>query len=111
VPALSISQNTNVRTYPVLFRRVKETLLEGQRRIEAEKVFTYWDTGRLIQAHILENRDRAEYGGEVIARLSDDLHIEISTLHRCVRFYQVYPKVGRGPQFSWSHYRWILCSR
>jgi hypothetical protein len=52
--------------YQGLLRKVKATLIEGQQRIEAERVRTYWETGRLIHGHILKNKDRAEYGAGVI---------------------------------------------
>ena len=50
----------DVTTYPALYRRVKETLLDGQRAVEQQKVRTYWEAGRLIQTHILRNKGRAE---------------------------------------------------
>jgi len=83
----------------------------GQRRIEAQKVRIYWETGDLIHAQIKKNRNRAEYGAEVIRRLAEDLKVEDSTLHRCVRFAQTYPRsriVGGRPQFSWTHYRKLI---
>ncbi|MGE0269280.1 MAG: DUF1016 N-terminal domain-containing protein [Candidatus Omnitrophota bacterium] len=98
-------------TYKSLFQKVKQTLILGQQKIEAEKVKIYWETGNLIQTHIKQNKDRAEYGTEVVQRLSKDLGIEISTLHRCVRFVQTYPRlkiVGGRPQFSWTHYRKLI---
>jgi len=98
-------------TYKSLFQKVKQTLILGQQRIEEEKVKIYWETGNLIQSHIKQNKDRAEYGTEVVKRLSRDLGVEISTLHRCVRFAQTYPRlkiVGGRPQFSWTHYRKLI---
>jgi endonuclease YncB( thermonuclease family) len=111
MPASLIPQKINVRTYSALFRRVKETLLEGQRSIEAQKVRTYWDTGRLIQTHILQNNGRADYGANVMVRLSDDLDVSKDVLHRCVKFYGLYPdlrKVATSPQLRWSHYQELI---
>ncbi len=107
----NVSVTTNVATYPALFRRVKETLLDGQHRIEAQKVQTYWDTGRLIQAHILQNKDRAEYGTEAVNRLSEDLSVSASVLRRCVQFYQTYPdqkKFAAQRKFTWAHYQQLI---
>ena len=42
-----------IKTYAELKKRVQETLLLGQEKIEREKVRTYWETGRLINHHIL----------------------------------------------------------
>src|ERR1019366_8589481 len=43
------------KTYAELKRRVEEALLTGQRRVEAARVLTYFETGRLINAHVLLN--------------------------------------------------------
>jgi endonuclease YncB( thermonuclease family) len=107
----SVVRNSDVRTYPALFRRVKETLLEGQRRIEAEKVRTYWETGRLIQTHILQNKDRADYGAEVMARLADDLELNSRILYYCTQFFDKYPRLpilNARSKFTWTHFRELL---
>ena len=94
--------------YKTLLNKVRETLIEGQQRIEQERVRTYWETGRVIRADILKHKDRAEYGGEVLDHLADDLDIKVRLLQYCVQFAKVYPRlpiVHRGAQFSWSHYR------
>lgn len=70
-------------TYAELRRGVEATLLTGQREIEQAKVRTYWETGRLIDAHVLQNKDRADYGSKTIQRLADDLKVHRSVLQRC----------------------------
>lgn len=40
MPSPALTPSPDVAAYPALFRRVKEALLEGRRRIEAEKVRT-----------------------------------------------------------------------
>lgn len=101
----SLSQSS---VYQTLLARVRETLLDGQKRIEAEKIRTYWQTGKLIHEHILKNQNRAEYGGEVVVRLSQDLNVDKTTLHDCIQFAKSYPnlQIVRGrEQFKWSHFR------
>lgn len=98
-------------TYPLLLKRVRETLIDGQRRIEAERVRTYWETGRIIYVDILKHKDRAEYGKDVMERLEKDLEVDLSTLQRCVQFAKIYPRLpnsARGRNFSWSHYRHLI---
>ncbi|MGE0268152.1 MAG: DUF1016 N-terminal domain-containing protein [Candidatus Omnitrophota bacterium] len=98
-------------TYKTLFQKVKQTLILGQQRIEAEKVKVYWETGRLIHAHVLKHADRAEYGAEVVLRLAKDLNVDRTVLNRCVRFAEKYPRlpIGAGRhQFTWSHYRKLI---
>lgn len=97
--------------YTALLSKVKKTLIEGQQRIEQERGRTYWETGRVIYADILKHKDRAEYGGEVLRDLADDLDVDLSLLQRCVRFAKAYPRLpisaGR-PKFKWSHYRELI---
>ena len=50
-----------VASYAALRHKVKETLLLGQQKIDQAKVRTYWETGRLIDQHILQQKERAEY--------------------------------------------------
>lgn len=98
-------------TYKSLFQQVKQTLILGQQKIETEKVKVYWETGRLIYAHVLKHADRAEYGAEVVLRLAKDLNIDRTVLNRCVRFAEKYPRlpIGAGRhQFTWSHYRKLI---
>jgi endonuclease YncB( thermonuclease family) len=97
--------------YKPLLNKVKQTLILGQQRIEAEKVRTYWETGRLIHADILKHARRAGYGAEVIKRLARDLNIHPRLLHRCVQFAKAYPRrpiVSARTQFTWAHYRELM---
>jgi hypothetical protein len=97
--------------YQGLLRKVKETLIEGQQRIEAERVRTYWETGRLIHGHVLKFADRAEYGAEVVANVARDLNVDRSLLTRCVQFAKRYPQlpIGAGRhKFNWAHYRQLI---
>ena len=56
------------RTYAELRSSVQGALIAGQRDIERAKVMTYWETGRLINEHILLNSARADYGAQVFSR-------------------------------------------
>lgn len=97
--------------YPSLLKKVKEALIEGQRRIESERVRTYWETGRIIHGHILKHADRAEYGAQVMMHLAQDMDVDKSQLNRCVQFYTKYPRlpiVGGRQQFTWTHYRKLI---
>jgi hypothetical protein len=61
------------RTYAELRRRVEAALLVGQRKIEEARVRTYWETGRLIDQHLLLHKERADYGAQVVPKLARDL--------------------------------------
>ena len=97
--------------YSALLKRVRETLVEGQARIEAERVRIYWEAGRHIHVYILKLADRAERGAEVFKRLENDLKIDLSVLQRCVQFYKTYPKFPYSAgqrNFNWSHYMKLI---
>jgi endonuclease YncB( thermonuclease family) len=98
-------------SYEALVKSVRSALIEGQKRIEAERVRTYWETGRLINEHVLKHKDRADYGARVIADLARDLHVDRSQINRCVRFYKQYPALpigGARPKLGWTHYRKLI---
>ncbi len=117
--------------YAELKARVREALILGQQRIEAAKVITYWRTGWYIRTHIKLHAGRAEYGARVVERLSRDLEVHKSVLHRCVQFVERLPKLlvtdapivaGRrqssqrfassldhpAVRLTWTHYRALL---
>ena len=116
--------------YAELKARVREALILGQQRIETAKVTTYWRTGWYIQAHLKLHAGRADYGAQVMGRLGRDLQMDVSVLHRCVRFVECLPRLfdpakivaarpqsawpadvtanaGR-PLLTWTHYRTLL---
>ncbi|MDP2653495.1 MAG: DUF1016 N-terminal domain-containing protein [Candidatus Omnitrophota bacterium] len=106
----STIKSSSSDAYAALVLKVKKTLVEGQQRIEQERVRTYWEAGRLIHAHILKY-ERARRGQETVKRLAQDLGVSDTVLHRCVKFVQKYPdprKVATWPLFSWSHYRTLI---
>ena len=79
-----------------------------------------WLIGYRIAEEELGNEDRAEYGAEVIKRLSKELTIKYgkgydrSNLYHCLKFYKAFPEiidtVCRQSQIrlTWSHYRTLL---
>ncbi|MBP9854776.1 MAG: thermonuclease family protein [Candidatus Omnitrophica bacterium] len=97
--------------YQPLLKQIKKTLLDGQARIEAERVRTYWETGRIIHTHILKNKDRADYGAQVVKQLGADLGYNVRILQYCLQFARTYvrpPIVNGRAQFKWTHYRELL---
>ncbi len=77
--------------YQGLLARVRETLILGQRRIEALKAGTYWDTGFYINEHLRRNEARAEYGKQVFLKLSRDTGFHVRVYERCARFAEKFP--------------------
>jgi endonuclease YncB( thermonuclease family)/plasmid stability protein len=102
----------NLAVYPVLLKQVRLTIHKGKQRaqdaVEREKVRTAWETGKLIQRHILLNQNRAKYGTQVIKKLSRDLEISERELYYMVEFFRTNP-ILRGPaKLSWSHQQALL---
>ncbi|OGX11928.1 MAG: hypothetical protein A2351_02565 [Omnitrophica bacterium RIFOXYB12_FULL_50_7] len=100
-----------VSTYAALRKKVEETLLLGQQRIEEAKVQIYWNTGRYINEHVRVNDGRAEYGKKVVLRLSGDLEIDDSVLRRCAEFANLFPDYkicAARHKLTWAHYRALI---
>ncbi len=104
-----LRRNTNLAlNYTELKRRVQQVLLTGQKNIEQEKVRTYWETGKLIQSHILANKNRADYGKQVLNNLAEDLEISDSVLRRTVQFFEAFPISAPARKLTWAHYCEVL---
>jgi endonuclease YncB( thermonuclease family) len=87
---------------------VADVIIKGQREAELAKVRTYHETGRLISAHVMNHRGRADYGSQAVARLSADLKIDRSVLQRCVRFALTIPNWATWPNLAWAHFRVLI---
>ncbi len=107
--AVLVSKNLPApTTYAALRRGLEAVLLTGRRSIDSAWVRTYWETGRLINEHILLNKARADYGAQVFVRLATDLKISKRALYECAQFARCFPIVRDRAQLSWNHYR-LLC--
>lgn len=79
-----------------------------------------WLLGYRIASEELKGNERAEYGMELIKRLSNKLTknygkgFDYSSLYKFVRFYKEFPKILDSvnpkslPLLSWTHYRVLL---
>ena len=98
-----------ITSYAQLRSKLRETLLEGQRKIEREKVLTYWQTGKHLHEHIFPQEGRAKhYGQEVIEKLAQDLQISDSVLYQCLQAYRAFKNLyARTNSFdlTWAHLR------
>ncbi|MDD5217693.1 MAG: DUF1016 N-terminal domain-containing protein [Candidatus Omnitrophica bacterium] len=116
IPTRSVCAGTvPVETYDQLLSAIRQTRADSQSRIESaaeqEKVREAWETGKLIDEHVLRHQERADYGGQVIQRLSQDLGTgkrELYYMLQFARMYQNVPIVTVPSQLSWAHYRELL---
>ena len=102
-----------VQTYDQLVHALREVRHTTQERIDAavdaEKMRQAWQTGTLIREHILLNKDRADYGRQVMLRLSADLGTSVTDLSYMREFSQTYPDWSQVPPgVNWSHMELLL---
>jgi endonuclease YncB( thermonuclease family) len=109
---LAASAQPAITSYDQLVSAIRNVRHETESRIEAaveqEKVKEAWQTGKLIHEHILLNKDRAEYGKQVITKLAKDLNSSETELKYMVQFARTYPKSRPADELSWSHYQSLL---
>ena len=127
------NKKITVRNYNNLFDKIANIFLEARgkvvREINRAQVLAYWEIGREIIEFEQKGKTRAEYGKELIDRLSKDLTEKIgrgfsSTNLKMMRlFYQNFPirqtlsdesqkpqtlSSKFEPMLSWSHYCELL---
>lgn len=105
--------------YNHLINKVGEILNTGKRQIATSINHTilesYWEIGRNIVEYEQEGNERAEYGSELLKRLSQDLTITygsgfgLSNLTKMRKLYLTYPILQTlSAKLSWSHYVELL---
>jgi predicted nuclease of restriction endonuclease-like (RecB) superfamily len=104
-----------------LFHEIRSLIEEARSNVvvavNAELTTLYWNIGKRINNEILQH-GRAEYGSEIIKRLSNDLTMEYGKgwgekhLRHCIRFSEIFADkeivYTLCRQFSWSHIRLFM---
>ena len=107
------------KDYEELLLKVGTTLEKGRSRVAAAlktiMVDTYWEIGRDIVKYEQDGHEKAEYGSEVLSRLSQDLTnrygkgFSRSNVVYMRKLYNVYPnRQTLSDQLSFSHYVELL---
>ncbi len=99
---------SNVQTYDQLVKAIRDVQAASQKVMDQEKVRVAWQTGQLIDEHILLHKERANYGENVIVRLAHDLTTSETELRYMIRFYRTYPIPPTSAELAWSRYREII---
>ncbi len=104
--------------YEKLIEAVGLELKKGRQNIaiavNAEIVQTYWHIGQHIIKYEQNGNERAEYGSNLLNRLSHDLTQKYgagfsrSNVFYIRKLYMEYPKVQTLSELSWSHYIELL---
>jgi endonuclease YncB( thermonuclease family) len=101
-----------VGTYDQLVAAIRKAHAASEARVEQavqqEKVREAWEIGKLIDEHVLQHKERADYGKQVILRLSGDLPISDTQLYSMLQFARDYPISPPARKLSWSHYEELL---
>lgn len=116
---ISISPSSPDSNYEQLVKNVGVALYEGRKdiavAINSTIVQTYWTIGKYIVEYEQKGKERAEYGSNLLNRLSKDLTrlygkgFGKSNLLYIRKLYIAFPKDGTLSHFlSWSHYYEIL---
>ncbi len=96
------------KTYAQLRDAVIAVVVQGRREIDRAWLSTYHETGRLINAHVLQFRDRADYGAKVYEKLAADTDISVRTLRQCAQFQRCYPIRHARAELSWAHFQLLI---
>ena len=96
-----------------LVETIRDEIETGKERaylaMEQEKRTTYWNVGKHIKEHLLENADRADYGNYLVTELSREVNLPKATLYDSVLFFEQYPEiVSTSRQLTWSHIRELV---
>lgn len=105
--------------YITLLQRVGDTLESGRRQfaaaVNSAMIRTYWEIGRQIVEYEQKGKEKAEYGSDVLNRLSKDLTqrygkgFSRSNVIYMRRLYLTYPKSQTlSDLLTWSHYVELL---
>lgn len=105
--------------YSELLANIGQAMANGRSRaavaVNSAMVQTYWEIGRHIVEYEQHGKERAEYGSNLLDRLSRDLTLAYgkgfsrSNVAKIRKFYMAFQIVQTvSVQLSWSHYVEIL---
>ena len=105
--------------YQELLQHVGDTLEQGRSRaaaaVNTAVVATYWEIGRQIVEYEQGGSSKAEYGSELLKKLSRDLTdlygsgFGMSNINKMRKLYLTYPILQTvSAKLSWSHYVELL---
>ena len=94
---------------------IEQARQEAYRSVNIAMIQRNWLLGKRISEEILLGENRAEYGREVIKKLSKELTdiygkgFNKNNLYGYLQFYKIFPTLsGKSELLSWSHYVLLL---
>ena len=111
---MTLSKKTGV-SYQQALSEIKQLVQQARiasaRSVNAIMTATYWEIGRRIVQIEQKGEKRAEYGEELIKKLSKDLTkvykkgFSFRNLNKCRQFYLLYSHIGKVPTVSAQSYK------
>lgn len=111
---LTLYQNA-IEDIREIIRHGRDTAYQA---VSTSQVLTYWNVGKRIVEQEQHGADRAEYGRQLLAALSDDLTREFGSgyserqLRYCRQFFLLFsdPSIWNAcvPNLTWTHFRSLL---
>ncbi len=113
---ITITQTPSIELTPevqTLADTIRNEIEEGKERainaMEQEKRQIYWNIGKHIKDHLLQNEDRAEYGDSLIIQLAGELKLSKTLLYDSVHLYEEYPNIFHSSgKLTWTHFRVLI---
>lgn len=112
-----MSKELDKQLFPNLVQIIEQGKKQVAVQVNSTVVLTYWQVGKSINEHILNN-ERAEYGKEIVSTLSTQLvekygkSFELRNLRRMMQFAEQFPDMEillpLATQLSWSHFIEVL---
>lgn len=105
--------------YESLLQNVGNALSRGRQRVASyigtQTVRTYWEIGKYIVEYEQNGHEKAEYGSDLLNRLSKDMRERYgkgfgrSSIYNMRKLFLTYPKIQTLSGFlTWSHYVELL---
>jgi hypothetical protein len=94
--------------YLDLVNSIKQEITKTQDEVQKQKTICYWEIGRHIAKHLLNNEGKTDYGEHLYSRLTLDLKIDERTLQQTVEFHKLFPIPSARSQLNWTNYRDLL---
>lgn len=85
-----------------LVKKFKAELLTLEDLLQKKTTETILRIGKYIHDHILENKDRANYGEYLIPHLASKVDKDPSTIRRILKFYRLYSIRGLAHELTWG---------
>lgn len=128
---IKMNKNVETRNSLIEFTKTDDIVSDMKHIIETSQknvyqaintalVYRNWLMGYRISEEILKVDNRAEYGGQVIKKLSKELTriygkgFDRANLYRCYKFYKCFPEIVDSVRrqssglLSWTHYRVLI---